>query len=311
MRRATATAFARGESFEIEYRLVRADGQERAVYSRGHGRYDEGKLTGMEGLAIDITAHKDAETAKLAMERRLLEKQKLESLGLLAGGVAHDFNNLLTGVIANASLARLEVAPGSIAAGAMQRIESAAQQAAELCRQMLDFAGQGHLEMTRVDLNQLVTDLLPLLRPTLANQAELQLNLAAELPPVRADLAQLRQIVMNFVLNAADACRPGRGLIQVRTRRTQLSASELAETRCGHGLPAGPYVELEVADNGHGMSAKTLARIFDPFFTTKTNGRGLGLAAVAGIVQRHGGGLLVTSEVDQGTTFRLLLAPAT
>jgi two-component system, cell cycle sensor histidine kinase and response regulator CckA len=311
VRRATREALEAGRPFEIEYRLRQAGGTERVVFSRGHGLYEGGKLTGMEGLLVDISSFKAAEEEKMGLQRRLAERQKLESLGLLAGGVAHDFNNLLTGVMANASLARLEVAEDSTAAQAMRRIESAAQHAADMCRQMLAFAGKTHLEMTRVDLNQLIQDLLPLLGPSIAERATLDLALAAELPPVRADTSQLRQVMMNFVINAGDACRPGHGRIRIATRLADFTRAELAATRCGGDLAAGTYVEVVVADNGEGMSAKTLARIFDPFFTTKPKGRGLGLAAVAGMVQSHGGGLFVQSEPGGGTTFRLLLPPLT
>jgi two-component system cell cycle sensor histidine kinase/response regulator CckA len=296
--------------FELEYRIRPRTGGEKWVLSRGAGLYDAaGKLLFYEGLVIDISARKSAEAERLALERRLLEGRKLESLGLLASGVAHDFNNLLTSIVGNAGLARLDLPEGSPAGSCLRQIETASQHAAELCQQMLTFAGKGRLTMESLNLNGLIEALIPLLKPSLNHQVQLSLKLAGSLPPVQADASQLRQIVMNFVLNASDAIGNRAGQIILRTTRETVTRQTFNECLVGSELTEGEYVMLEVSDSGSGMTRDVLARIFDPFFTTKFAGRGLGLAAVPGIVRGHGGALWVNSTPGQGTVFRLLLPP--
>ncbi|MCW5548202.1 MAG: CHASE domain-containing protein [Opitutaceae bacterium] len=310
VRERTREALDEGRPFELEYRLRLPDGVEKWVLSRGHGVQDAGgRLFFFEGLVIDITARKQAEAERLALERRLLESQKLESLGLLAGGVAHDFNNLLTSIVGNAGLARLDLAEGSAADTCLKQIETAAQNAAELCQQMLAFAGKGRLSMEPTDLNQVVENLMPLVQPSLNRQVRLQQRLEPGLPSVRADASQLRQVIMNLVINASDAIGDRPGDIMVTTGRATLTRRQLEEGIIGSDMAEGPCVLLEVRDTGQGMTREVLARIFDPFFTTKFAGRGLGLAAVPGIVRSHGGALQVSSTPGQGTTFRLYLPP--
>jgi two-component system cell cycle sensor histidine kinase/response regulator CckA len=296
--------------FELEYRLRLRDGTEKWVLSRGQGVQDAGgRLFFFEGLVIDITARKQAETDRLAMERRLLESQKLESLGLLAGGVAHDFNNLLTSIVGNAGLVRLDLPAGSTADTCLRQIETAAQHAAELCQQMLTFSGKGRLSMEPLGLGNLIETLIPLVRPSLNPRVRLHLHLAAGLPPIRADASQLRQVVTNLVINASDAIGDRDGEIVVATAPVRLTRRLLADCSIGSEMAEGPGVVLEVRDTGQGMNREVLARIFDPFFTTKLAGRGLGLAAIPGIVKAHGGALQVSSTPGQGTVFRLYLAP--
>ncbi|MBP6507587.1 MAG: CHASE domain-containing protein [Opitutaceae bacterium] len=314
VRDATRAALQNHRPFELEYRIRTREGAEKWVLSRGHGVYDAGgKMLFYEGLAIDITRGKQAEADKLALERRLLESHKLESLGLLAGGVAHDFNNLLTSIVGNAGLARLDLPEGSSSATHLHQIEVASQHAAELCQQMLAYAGKGRLDMEPLDLNDLLRAMQPLVQPSLNRSANLQLNLAPDLPQVMADGSQLRQVALNLIINASDAIGDRSGTISVTTTFADVARSVFAECIAGHELREGRYVILEVRDNGCGMSADTLARIFDPFFTTKFAGHGLGLAAVLGIVRGHAGALQVRSTPGQGTVFRLMLpaAPAT
>jgi PAS domain S-box-containing protein len=310
VRDATRTALQEKGDVEVEYRIRTRDTAEKWVLSRGRGVYTAaGELRFFEGLAIDITAQKGAEAARLALERKLLESQKLESLGLLAGGIAHDFNNLLSSILGNASLARLNLSPSAEADAQLDAIEAASLRAAELCRQMLAYAGKGRFVVEPVDLTVLVEELMPLLKISVAQHGTLRLELARNLPPVSADVTQLRQIVMNLVLNAADAIAGLRGEVALVTGRRQVDAAMLARCAAGSGLPAGEYVFLEVRDNGVGMTAEVAAKIFDPFFTTKFAGRGLGLAAVLGIVRSHQGALQVESAPNAGSTFRLLLPP--
>ncbi len=297
--------------FEVEYRISHRSGGEKWVLVRGRPIFDEaGLLRFLEGLAIDVTALKRAEQEKLAIERKLLAAQKLESLGVLAGGIAHDFNNILTSVLANASLARHDTAAGRPVTRSLEQIENAARRAADLCQQMLAYAGKGKIVTDRLDLGELVRGTAALLEVTLKKNARLDLQLAATLPPVLGDPTQLRQIVMNLVLNASDAITAPAGLITVTTFVREADAALLHSALGSPDLPAGVYAGLEVRDNGSGMAPETIARIFEPFFTTKFSGRGLGLSAVLGIVQSHRGALFVESTPGLGSTFRLLL-PAT
>jgi len=306
VRAKTREALAARRDVELEYRLRQRDGREKWVLSRGRGLYtDDGRLDLFEGLVIDITAQKNAEAARLGLERKLLEGQKLESLGVLAGGVAHDFNNLLTSILGNAGLVRLTAPPELHPR--LKEIESATQRAAELARQMLAYAGKGRFVIGPVDLSALVEGMLPLVKSSLGRSAALHLELARDLPAVQADATQLRQIVMNLVINSSDAIGGTVGRIDVSTGLMRAEAVWLAAAVAGADLPPGDYVFLEVRDTGCGMTPETVARIFDPFFTTKFTGRGLGLAAVLGIVRSHGGALRVDSTPGVGTNFRLLL----
>ena len=271
----------------------------------------DGDIRAVLGVAVDITDLKRAQTERQQIETKLLETQKLESLGLLAGGIAHDFNNLLTGILGNAGLARLDAPAGWRGLDSLQGIEKAALRAADLCKQMLAYSGKGRFVIQRIDLNELLTDTTQLLQISINKKASLRFNLAQALPPIQADASQMRQVVMNLVINAAEALGEKGGSITLSTSRCRADADYLSATRSPLPLPAGDYVCLEVGDDGQGMSRETVARIFDPFFTTKFTGRGLGLAAVQGIVRGHQGAIKVYSEPGRGTTFKLLFPAAT
>ena len=273
------------------------------------------RFTSSRGMQIrasisDITLRKEAEHERQMFERRLQDSQKLESLGVLAGGIAHDFNNLLTGILGNASLASAEIGKEGLAADCLAEIEKAARRAGELCQQMLAYSGRGRFEVKRLDLSALVEDAASLLRHSVSKSAILSFNLVPGLPAVAADQTQLRQVLMNLVINASDAIGEANGSIKVSTGTMDADDEYLRGTSPAQDLPAGRYAYLEVEDSGSGMSPETLSRIFDPFFTTKFTGRGLGLAAVLGILRGHGGALKVDTAVGQGTTFRLLLPVA-
>lgn len=248
----------------------------------------------------DITTRKRAELEKIQFERQLQETQKLESLGVLAGGIAHDFNNLLTGILGNANLVRMALKSSGSASRYLEQIESTSLRAAELCKQMLAYSGKGRFVLNRLNLSALVQDSAAFLQLSVSKKAVLQLNLATELPAIRADATQMQQILMNLVINASDAISDRAGVITVSTGAMYADAPFLRETHLAPDLPAGEYVYLEVADDGCGMDAETVKRIFDPFFTTKFTGRGLGLAAVLGIVRGHHGALKVTSAPGRG-----------
>lgn len=311
LRAATQNALQTKKDLEAEYRVRARDGSEKWVFSHGRGVYDaKGALDFFEGLVIDITAQKKSEADRIAMERKLLEGQKLESLGLLAGGIAHDFNNLLTGVLGNASLLRLALPPNDATEPQLRAIETASLRAAELCRQMLAYAGKGRFVIEPTALSALVEGMLPLLKISIGHGVRVHLELAGPLPFVMADATQLRQIVMNLVINASDAIGNRSGDIFLTTGLITLQEAMPRSPGADGELSAGDYVFLEVRDTGCGMAPETLQKIFDPFFSTKFAGRGLGLAAVLGIVRSHQGALRVESTPGAGATFRLLLPPA-
>ena len=270
-------------------------------------RDEAGAIVGASKIARDITERRRLAAEQEAMDRKLQESQKLESLGVLAGGIAHDFNNLLTGVLGNASLLRLELGAASGSAPIIDQIETASRRAAELCRQLLAYSGRGRFLVQRLDLNRLVEETTHLLTISVSKHCVLRLNPARDLPAVNADATQLRQIVMNLVINASEAIGERSGIVALTTGLARLDQAYLATLHQADDLAPGDYVFLEVSDNGCGMDAATLARIFDPFFTTKFTGRGLGLAAVLGIVRGHRGAIKVYSEPGRGTTFRILL----
>ena len=249
--------------------------------------------------------HADAE--RLDLERRLLHGQKLESLGLLAGGVAHDFNNLLQAMLGNLDIAIESVEPGSSVREPMEQAAQAARRATDLTRQLLAYSGKGRFVVRPVDLSALVRENAELLRATVPHTCAIDLSLAGDLPAVEADVGQLQQVVMNLITNAADAIGGRGGTIRIATARREGGPGALEGSRIGGVEPAASYVALEVADTGCGMNADTLARIFDPFFSTKGAGRGLGMSALLGIVRGHGGGLFVDSTLGRGTTVRVLL----
>jgi two-component system, cell cycle sensor histidine kinase and response regulator CckA len=255
----------------------------------------------------DITGRKRAEQEKLLLERKLLEAQKLESLGVLAGGIAHDFNNLLTAVLGNASLIEMDVAPDSPFRAPLAQIQQAGERAADLCRQMLAYAGQGRFVLAKLDLNRLVQETTGLLQLSISKKVKLQLELAEQLPTIVADSTQMHQVVMNLVLNASEAIGDRPGVIRVTTGTQFANRAFLVSTCLSPNLPEREYVVLEVSDTGCGMQDDTRQKIFDPFFTTKFTGRGLGLAAVLGIIRSHKGAIKVESKPDQGSTFRVLL----
>lgn len=310
----------------------------------------DGSVTGTTGIARDITHRKEfeqvlqrsnidleaivrertlelehandelkremAEKERLENERRRLESQvqqsqKLESMGVLAGGIAHDFNNLLMGILGNIDLAFMETPDSSAAKGYLTEAEIASRRAADLCRQMLAYSGRGRFVIEVFDINRVIEEMAHLLRVPVSTHASLQYRLAHGLPPVEGDITQVRQVVMNLITNAAEAIEGESGVITVATGVSVWSSEELAKTWLDDQLPAGPYVFFEVSDTGTGMNEETLRRIFEPFYTTKFTGRGLGLAAVLGIVRSHKGAIDIHSKPGEGTTFRVLLPAST
>ena len=295
-----------GRINNVEIDLLGAGGKI-ATFEINANAENSGEGLRLHGFYRDISERRRALEERRSMEAKLQETQKLESLGVLAGGIAHDFNNLLTGVLGNVSLAAAEIPPDSAAHGFLAQIEKAASRAAELCRQMLAYSGKGRFDVKALDLNALIRETMNLLGISISKRARLDFQLAPSLPAVLADTTQLRQIVMNLVINASEAIGERDGIVRVATGTAQLKAEDLARANASPDAREGNYVWFEVSDTGCGMEPNVLKRIFDPFFTTKFTGRGLGLAAVLGIVRGHCGALTVTSAPGRGTCFRVLL----
>ncbi len=257
-----------------------------------------GKVNSVVSFHWDITQRKEMEVA-------LITAQRHEGLALLAGGIAHDFNNLLTGILGNASLGRLDAPNVSSMTICLEEIQSSAEQAADLTRQLLAYSGKGRFLVREILLSEVVGQMPQLLRLALPEKAVIRIDTEAD-EPIRADVAQLRQVVMNLITNAGDALGPQGGTITIHTSFVNADESYLAQTFSDPDLAPGPYMCLEVSDDGQGMDEETRLQMFDPFFTTKKKGHGLGLAATLGIIKGHKGAIRVYSELGKGTTIKLL-----
>ena len=297
----------------IEYlpyrsRYRRKDGSLFEAETVGAPIFDtNGDYLGNLGIVKDITAQLEADAEQRALQQQMMHAQKLESLGVLAGGIAHDFNNLLVSILGNADLARQELDSGEQASGLLDGIVNAARKAADLCRQMLAYAGRGRFIVEPIDLSAVVEDMAQILEITVSKNTVLEFQLEPKMPSVCADAAQLRQIVMNLVLNASEALEGKSGFVRIRTGVMLAEQSYLDESLVGNECHAGYHAFLEVSDTGSGMPNEIIEKIFDPFFTTKFTGRGLGLAAVLGIIRGHKGTMRIDTELGSGTSFRVLL----
>jgi PAS domain S-box-containing protein len=272
-------------------------------------------LRAAQRLSDDLLVREQAARhAAEASEAESRHVQKLESIGVLAGGIAHDFNNLLHVVLGNADIALNQLSHGTPAREPLEEVVRATIRAADLTRQLLAYSGKGAFVIQHLDLSTEVREMATLLHTAIAKQAVLVWELDTDLPAVSADPTQVRQIVMNLITNASDALGDEGGRITLRTgvvHSPELTDSRYGERQEEGGQPVpGPYVYLEIADTGAGMTQDTLNRIFDPFFSTKFTGRGLGLAAVMGIVRGHNGLIRIRTEPGRGTSFRVLFPPA-
>lgn len=268
-------------------------------------RDKSGLIIGASHVARNVTGRKQ-------LEEQLRHTQKLESLGVLAGGVAHDFNNLLTGILGNASLALESVSTHHPVRGMLRDVVNASERASHLTRQLLAYAGKGRFIIEPLDLSDLVREISSLIQTSIPKNVQLRLELRDDLPLIEADASQIQQVVMNLVINGAEAMGPNEnGTVLVATGAQIVDEHYLLSTFGGSTeLAPGTYIRLDVHDTGCGMDEATLNRIFDPFFSTKFIGRGLGLAAVQGIVRGHKGTMKVYSRAGKGTTFTVLF-PAT
>jgi len=260
--------------------------------------------------ALDITDRVRGERERRVMESQVQHVQRLESLGILAGGIAHDFNNLLMVVLGNLDLVLTDRSlPNALREG-LQNIGKAAHQGAELTRQLLVYAGREPIRVTKLDLSTAVREMSQIIEVSFRGRGSLVYDLAEETPAVDMDPALIRQVIMNLLTNASESLGTEGGRIVLRTGWEDLDSAALEQNILGRGLPPGTYAHLEVQDTGCGMDAATRERIFDPFFSTKFVGRGLGLAAVHGIVLGHHGCMRVISEPGKGTAFRVMFPAA-
>jgi two-component system, cell cycle sensor histidine kinase and response regulator CckA len=300
--RAAPSARRMGSGRNVD--AVRADGTVFPV-EIGLSFYDAEDGPRVIAVVSDITERERLATERAALERKQREAEHLESLGLLAGGVAHDFNNLLTGMLSATALL-LERADDA-ARPLLEVIQTAGERSAELCAQILAYAGRNKLESQRLDLATLVQEAVTLLSPRVGLRARVVTAARPGEAAVEADPVQLRQVVMNLIVNAIEATDDPSRQVDVATGVVELTADELARAALADGAAPGRFQYVEVLDHGAGIAAVDLPRIFDPFFTTKFTGRGLGLAAVRGIVRRHRGALTVDSTVGVGTRIRAYL----
>jgi PAS domain S-box-containing protein len=288
------------QPFSVEFRLRRHDGQYCWVLGRGLPRFGaDGEFLGFIGSCTDIDDRKRAE------EKIVRQAAKLESLGVLAGGIAHDFNNLLVGIMGSASLLEDHVAGNAAALEFVTNLQLSSERAAKLTKQMLAYSGRGRFFVEPLDLSEQVRQIVALIEASIPKNVDVRLTLAERLPTIEADASQIQQIVMNLAINAAEAIGPEGGRVAVSTSIESVDEGTVADFGVGATLGPGPYVTLTVADNGSGMDAQTQSKIFDPLFTTKFTGRGLGLAAVAGIVRGHRGAIKVESAPGKGACFQV------
>ena len=296
------------------------------LHDSGYIRYDDLPLEAKSGKRLEVEFVSNVYhvnhtkviqcnirdvTERKRIEEQLRHTQKLESLGVLAGGVAHDFNNLLTPILGNASLVLGELSPSSHLRSKLEELITAGQRAADLTRQLLAYAGKGRFIVAPVDLSDLARQISNLVRASIPKNVQLRLDLQDNLPCVQADSSQIQQLIMNLIINGAEAIDEEQGgTVVVTTGVQQVDEYYVQDAFAPKEILPGKYICLEVHDTGHGIDEETKAKIFDPFFTTKFTGRGLGLAAVSGIVRVHRGALKVYSTPGKGTTFKVLL-PAT
>ena len=297
------TAAEHSLPYEVRYR--KKDGSIFPGESLGTAiKNASGTQMGYIGVIRDITGRKQAEEERQEFELQLQHSQKLESLGVLSGGIAHDFNNILAIIIGYCGLIKMDC---ETAEKNILEIEKAAERAAGLCRQMLAYAGKAQLTKTQVNMWMLVNEMITMLKSTLPPNTVIKSDLAKNIPIIDGDESQIRQIVMNLIINASEAIGTEQGEIQVSLVKKTISDGQQVRDYQGKTIPPGGYVYLEVTDTGCGMDEEAKWRIFEPFFTTKFTGRGLGMSSVLGIINSHGGMLQLFSQLDQGTTFKIYL----
>ncbi|MFQ5518641.1 MAG: nitrogen regulation protein NR(II), partial [Mariprofundus sp.] len=288
----------------MEEQLLRKNGDAFLARVQSSPILHEGKAAFLV-TAEDVSERKEQDVEHHQLKSQLEHSQRLESLGVLAGGIAHDFNNLLAAILGNAELAKGKLDDKAAVMDHINNIVGSCDHAAELCKQMLAYAGKGSYELGVLNLNDMVKSMGKLIRASVSSNIALKIKLDSDLPGIECDRAQIQQLVLNFIVNSADAIGGGAGEIKVSTGVRNQQREQLDKLYNGSDLPEGQYVIVEVRDSGCGMSPDMQAKIFDPFFTTKETGSGLGLSAVLGIVRGHQGAIQVFSSPGKGTAFRV------
>ncbi|MGK2943306.1 MAG: response regulator [Desulfuromonadales bacterium] len=306
---AAETVLSDGEARQVEADMVTTFGKTLSV-RYFFARFFAEKQPHLLTIGQDISEERRLTEEKQQMEKKMLHAQKLESLGVLAGGIAHDFNNILMAVTGHAELALLRLPTESPAVHNLQQIQIATKKAADIACQMLAYSGKGRFVIESLDLNRVVKEMTHMLEGAISEKAQMLFNLSPNLPAVETDATQLRQVILNLIINASEALGEKSGAITLSTGVVNFDRDCLHESWVDDGLSEGLYVYFEVTDTGCGMDKETLNRIYDPFFSTKFTGRGLGMAAAQGIVRGHKGMIQIDSEVGQGTSFRVLLPKA-
>ncbi len=296
---------AEKRAYHLLYRLRHASGEWRWVEENGLAVGEEATM--LDGFILDITERVRAEQRHRRLEEKVQHAQRLESLGVLAGGIAHDFNNLLVGILGNAALAAEELPRGSQLRPYLDGIDSAARRAAELSGQMLAYSGKGRFVVEPFAFNELVESIIESMDDSTLEAVSLDIEFDATLPRVEGDMAQIRQVMRNLLSNACDAAGEQGGVITIRTSAREVDDSLFTTDFFGISITPGSYACIEVRDTGCGMNETVLRRLFDPFFTTKSVGRGLGMAAVLGIVRGHHGFIQLESAEGVGSTFCVML----
>lgn len=290
-----------------EGRFTRRDGSRFEVEYSSTPIEADGVVAGAVLVFKDLTERKRVEDERRALESQIQKAQRLESLGLLAGGIAHDFNNILVGVMGNACLAIDQLPKDDPVQQRMEKIIGACQRASKIIHQILAYSGRVTADAHPLDINQLLDEMAEFLRAAVPKSVSLALAPGADLPLVDADHGQMQQVMTNLIINAVEAIGDKSGGVTIGTSSRELTPEEVLTGYPGQKMRAGRYVLIEVRDTGRGMSTDTLARIFEPFFTDKAKGRGLGLAAIRGIIHAHRGGVNVRSRVGEGTVFTIAI----
>ena len=297
-------SFAQRAPFEMEYRLRRFDGEFRWILDIGRPKLDDGSFAGYIGYCFDITERKRNDAEKVAFEQQLNQTQKLESLGVLAGGIAHDFNNILAIIIGYCAV--IKIKPATVEKN-IDNIEKAAERAAGLCRQMLSYAGKSTMTQGKINLGEITDEMVKMLKTTISQNVVINSSISPDIETINGDDSQIRQVVMNLIINAAESIGEAQGTVQISLAKKEIKEGLLEKDYLGKSVPVGEYITLKVTDNGCGMDDETKNRVFEPFYTTKFTGRGLGMSAVLGIITAHNGAIQLTSESGKGTTFCVYL----
>jgi len=298
----------KGEISNLESVWVKKNGSKLHIRENAVAVKDKkGNIKFYDGTVENIAREKQRKLEQEKMREQMQQMQKLESLGVLAGGIAHDFNNLLMAILGNADLALKKISSTSPIIEHLKNIKSASRRASDLSIQLLAYSGKGKFVVELLDIEEIIKEMTHMLEVSISKKAILKYNFSKNLPLIKADTTQIRQIIMNLITNASEAIGDKSGIISISTGAMEADRNYLKQTFIDENLKQGLYVFIEIADTGCGMDKQTIEKIFDPFFTTKFTGRGLGMAAVLGIVRGHNGALKIYSEKGQGTTIKVLL----